>query len=296
MNQEKDKKSSLLALLITLLLHCLVALLLWLMHFGLTKIDEESGIMVMVGVDAQGGGEELMSSDVTDLHSEPQPETVDPAPAAVSAPTPTPAPVTPPTLTQDDDTAPFAAAEEEKKQKEQQEQERQRQIAEAERRQQEQLRRQQEEEARRKAEEEARRKAEEEAKRQAIQNQMAGMFNNNGSGGSSGLQGQANGNSTSGAASGNPGYGDYDLGGRGIMGSLPRPSFNRNISGKVVLQVAVNAQGHVVGEPKAIQGTTISDREIREAAIEAAKRARFKPIEGTSIVVGKITYYFDSNN
>jgi len=61
-------------------------------------------------------------------------------------------------------------------------------LAEAQR--QEELRKQQEEEARRKAEEEAaRKKAEEEAaKRKAINNQMAGLFNNNGSGGNTGLK------------------------------------------------------------------------------------------------------------
>jgi len=301
MNQ--DKKSRLIAIIVTLLVHILVALLLWLMHFGYTHVDDESGILVMVGVDAVGGVNEAISSNITDLEAEPQPETVEPAPtpAPATAPT-TPAPSPEPALTQDDDTAPYAAEQEkkekEKKLREQQELEKQR-LAEAERIRLEELRKQQEAEAKRIAEEEAKRKAEEERKQQEsqrINNQLAGLFNNNGTGGESGLQGQQNGNSTTGAASGSPGYGDYDLGGRGLRGSLPRPSFNKNITGKVVLFISVDAQGNVVGEPTVGTGTTIADQDIRKAAVDAAKRAKFTPIKGTSTTPGKITYYFDSNN
>ncbi|MDO4497212.1 MAG: energy transducer TonB, partial [Bacteroidales bacterium] len=220
-----------------------------------------------------------------------------PTPASTPAPAPKPTPAKEPVLTQDNAEAPYAA-EEQKKLKEQQEQQR-KQLAEAERLRQEEIRQQQEAEARRKAEEEAKRKAEEERKRQEsqrISNQIGGLFNNNDTGGESGLQGQANGNSTTGAASGSPGYGEYDLGGRGIVGSLPRPRFNKNVSGKIVLFVSVDAQGNVVGDPAVGQGTTISDRDIRQEAINAAKKAKFKPIQGKSTTPGKIVYYFDSNN
>lgn len=291
MNQ--DRKSSIIAIIVTLVVHLLIALLLWLMHFSFAKVNDESGILVMVGTEATGGGQEAIASNITDLDIEPQPETVDPAPINTPVPTPSPEPTPEPVLAQEDDTAPYAA-EEEQKLKEQQERERQLAVQK-----QEELRRQQEAEAKRKAEEEAKRKAEEERKRQEsqrISNQIGGLFNNNGSGAESGLQGQTNGNSTTGAASGSPGYGDFDLGGRGLVGSLPRPGFNKNISGKVVLLVSVDAQGNVVGEPVIGQGTTISDQEIRHAAIEAAKKARFKPINGTSTTPGKIIYYFDSNN
>lgn len=300
MNQ--DKQSRLIAIIVTLLVHILVALLLWLMHFGFSKVEDESGILVMVGVDAVGGGNEAIASDVTDLQAEPETETVEPAPTPATSPAPTPAPTPEPALTQDDDTAPYAAEQEKKEQekkiKEQQELEKKR-LEEAERIRQEEIRKQQESEAKRKAEEEAKRKAEEERKRQEsqrINNMMGGLFNNNGTGGDSGLQGQTNGNSTTGAASGSPGYGDYDLGGRGMIGSLPKPSFNKNISGKVVVFISVDAAGNVVGNPVAGKGTTISDPDIRNAAIEAAKKAKFKPINGTSTTPGKITYYFDSNN
>ena len=172
-----------------------------------------------------------------------------------------------------------------------------RQRAEAEARQQEELRRQQEEEARRKAAEEAARKkaAEEAAKRQAINNQMAGLFNNKGTGSTTGVQGDVNGNSSTGAATGSAGYGEFDLGGRGIVGALPRPRYNINVSGKVVVLITVDAAGNVKSATIG-KGTTTSSRELREAAVEAAKQAHFKAVSGTSITAGTITYYFDSNN
>lgn len=292
----EDKKSKSLGIIITLLVHLLLAVLLWLAHFGSVNRDEESGIMVMVGVDAEGGGEEMMQSDVTDLQPEPQPEDVPPTPSAAQ-PEPQPStPTTEPLLAQDDTEAPYAEAQrEEELKKKKAEEARLEALAEAKR--QEELRKQQEEEARRKAEEEAaRKKAEEEAaKRKAINNQMAGLFNNNGTGSNSGLQGSANGNSSTGATSGSPGYGEFDLGGRGMVGSLPRPSFDRNTSGKVVVLITVDAAG-LVKSATIGQGTTISDQQIRNSAKEAALKARFKAVSGNSLTPGKITYYFDSNN
>lgn len=292
----EDKKSKSLGIIITLLVHILVALLLWLAHFGSVNRDEESGIMVMVGVDAEGGGEEMLASDMTDLQPEPSPEDVPPTPPSAEA-TPQPAtPTTEPLLAQDDAEAPYAEAQkEEELKKKKAEEARLQALAEAQR--QEELRKQQEEEARRRAEEEAaRKKAEEEAaKRKAINNQMAGLFNNNGTGNNSGLQGAANGNSTTGATSGSPGYGEFDLGGRGMVGSLPRPAFDRNTSGKVVVLITVDAAG-LVKSATIGQGTTISDQQIRNSAKEAALKARFKAVSGSSLTPGKITYYFDSNN
>lgn len=292
----EEKKSKTLGIVISLLFHIIVALLLWLTYFGTTKQEDESGILVMVGVDAEGGGQELEQSDVTDLQPEPQPVEVPPTPPATpTPPQPTP-PSAEPVLAQEDAEAPYAAAQKEKELKEKQAEEA-RLLAQAEAQRQEELRKQQEEEARKRAEEEAaRKKAEEEArKRAAVQNQMAGLFNNNGSGTKTGAQGSANGNSTTGAASGSPGYGDFDLGGRGMVGSLPRPAFNRNTSGKVVVLITVDAAG-IVKSATIGQGTTISDQQIRNSAKEAALRARFKSVQGNSLTPGRITYYFDSNN
>ena len=162
----------------------------------------------------------------------------------------------------------------------------------------EEAKRKAEEEARRKAEEEARRKAEEEAKkRAAAQNLVTGAFGKNSGtdNTANGVQGSVGGNNPTGASRGNAGYGDYDLGGRGIVGSLPKPTFNVNANGKVVVRITVNGNGQVIAaEPTS--GTTISNQTVRSAAVEAAKKARFAVKEGAGNVTGTITYYFDSNN
>ncbi len=296
MNQ--DKQSKLIGLGVTVLVHVLLVVLLWFAYFGKPlSLEDESGILVMVGVDAEGDGNEVQASEVTDLHAEQAPLPVEPAPTPQTTPPPPPAPkpVAEALLAQDDPTAPSIAAEQaEELKKKQAEQERQKAE---ELRKQEELRRQQEEEARRKAEEEAaaRKAAEEAAKRQAINNQMAGLFNNNGEGGNTGLQGSPDGNSPKGAVSGSPGYGEFDLGGRGMVGALPRPNFEANLSGKVVVFINVDASG-IVKSATIGKGTTISDLSLRNAAREAALKARFKPINGTSLTPGTITYYFDSNN
>jgi len=295
---DQEKRSKLIGLSATLLVHVLLAVLLWLTYFGKSiPLDEESGILVMVGVDAQGGGNQMQQSAVTDLHPEPAPQPVKPAPTPQPTPPPAPAPKAKaePLLAQDDPEAPAIAAEQEKALKKKQADEARQKAEQA--RQQEELRKQQAEEAKRKAAEEAaaRKAAEEAAKRQAINNQMAGLFNQNGTSGNEGLQGSPEGNSSTGAASGSPGYGDFDLGGRGMVGSLPKPSFNSNLSGKIVIYINVDAAG-VVTSAVIGKGTTISDPGLRNAALTAAKKARFTRKSGTSQTPGTITYYFDSNN
>ncbi|MBO6011920.1 MAG: TonB family protein [Bacteroidales bacterium] len=277
---DQEKQSKLIGLCATILVHVLLAVILWLAYFGKpVNTEDESGILVMVGMDAEGNGNELKPSDATVLRPEPAPQDVEPAPAPqpTPPPAPSPKPAAEPLLAQDDASAPSIAAEKAEEHK-----------------------KKQAEEARLKAEEqkrqeEIRRQQEEAAKRQAINNQMAGLFNNKGNGDNQGLQGSPDGNSQTGAVSGSPGYGEFDLGGRGLVGSLPRPSFNANLSGKVVVYITVDASG-IVKSANIGRGTTISDQSLRNAAREAALKARFKSISGTSLTPGTITYYFDSNN
>lgn len=292
----EDKKSKVLGILLTLLLHILLGVLLWLAHFGVVQHEEESGILVMVGVDADAGGEEMMASEVTELEPETQPEDVPPTPATSSpAAEPVPSP-TDPVLTQEDAEAPYAA-EQREKELEAKKAEEARLLAQAEAKRQEELKRQQEAEARKKqiADSIAKVKAEQEAKRKAAIAAVSGAFAKSGNGSTAGTQGSVNGNSSTGAVSGSPGYGTYDLGGRGMVGSLPRPAFDRNTSGKVVVLITVDAAG-VVKSVTIGQGTTISDLQIRNAAKEAALKARFKAVSGNSLTPGTITYTFDSNN
>jgi len=301
MNKD-SKKDKIISLCVALFVHALVILLLVFLGFRYQEPEEESGILLMVGEVELSSGDESSVSDEADFE--------EPAPAAVATPTPSvpePAPEQP-LIAQNVEDAPALAAEKKKKEEEarkaeeqakrQKEIEAQRAAEQAKLKAEADAKAKAEAEARAKAEAEARRKAEEEAKkRAAAQNLVAGAFGKNSGTGdtANGVQGSVNGNSSNGASRGNAGYGEYDLGGRGIIGSLPRPSFNINASGKVVVRITVNSSGQVI-EAVPTTGTTTSNQTLRTAAIEAAKKARFVTKEGAGNQQGTITYLFDSNN
>ena len=317
MNNE-SKKDKIISLCIAIAVHALVIVLLVFLGFKYQAPEEESGILLMAGEVELSSGNESARTDASDI-VEPTP-----APEPVTEPTPAPMPQTAvpepavpepapeqPLIAQNIEDAPALAAEKKKKEEEakrkaEEEVRKKKQAEEAKRAEdarlkakaEEEAKRKAEEEARRKAEEEARRKAEEEArKRAAAQNLVTGAFGKNSGTGNvaNGVQGSVNGNNPTGASRGNAGYGDYDLGGRGIVGSLPKPTFNVNANGKVVVRITVNGNGQVIAaEPTS--GTTIANQTVRSAAVEAAKKARFAVKEGAGNVTGTITYYFDSNN
>lgn len=312
MNNE-SKKDKIISLCIAIAVHALVIVLLVFLGFKYQAPEEESGILLMAGEVELSSGNESARTDASDI-VEPTP-----APEPVTEPTPAPMPQTAvpepapeqPLIAQNIEDAPALAAEKKKKEEEakrkaEEEVRKKKQAEEAKRAEdarlkakaEEEAKRKAEEEAKRKAEEEARRKAEEEArKRAAAQNLVTGAFGKNSGTGNvaNGVQGSVNGNNPTGASRGNAGYGDYDLGGRGIVGSLPKPTFNVNANGKVVVRITVNGNGQVIAaEPTS--GTTIANQTVRSAAVEAAKKARFAVKEGAGNVTGTITYYFDSNN
>lgn len=110
------------------------------------------------------------------------------------------------------------------------------------------------------------------------------------------LFGQAESSSGSGYI-GNPvgrgqGGNSWTLSGRGIRGTLPQPSNNFKQEGKVVVQIRVNAAGDVV-DAKCVAGTSVTDRQTIQMALDAAKKARFT--KGDSEVIGTITYLFKFN-
>ena len=87
---------------------------------------------------------------------------------------------------------------------------------------------------------------------------------------------------------------DEGLRGRGLVGNLPVPSYPGNVSGKIVIRVAVDQHGRVTSAVYEPKGSTSSDAALVAAAIEAAKRARFT--ESRSFVQGgTITYNFKLN-
>lgn len=132
-----------------------------------------------------------------------------------------------------------------------------------------------------------------------VDNLMAGAFGKGNSMGSigdaedkKGVQGSTEGNVDTGAVEGT-GYGTYSLGNRSLAGSgnLPRPVYNVQEEGRVVVTITVSPEGKVV--KVAINSRTgTTSKELRNAALNAAKQAVFNPINGINNQEGTITYYF----
>lgn len=78
------------------------------------------------------------------------------------------------------------------------------------------------------------------------------------------------------------------ISGRILLTKNIQPVFNKDIEGKITVNITVNENGDVIsvsiGSP-----TSISDIEMRSNALEAAKRNKFS--HGNGIATGSITYY-----
>jgi TonB family protein len=102
------------------------------------------------------------------------------------------------------------------------------------------------------------------------------------------IAGHPEGNTKVGALTGEP---SAQLAGRQIMGSLPLPKYSENESGKVVIKIVVDAGGNVTSASVQPRGTTVSSSRMREAAREAALKAKFST--GSAVAQeGTITYIF----
>mgnify|MGYP002594716988 CR=1 FL=1 len=97
----------------------------------------------------------------------------------------------------------------------------------------------------------------------------------------------------------NPGYGDYDLGGRGLKGELPIPQYDAsNDEGTIVVSIYVDAQGKVTqaaATPSGSRGTAYANLTLRARAEAAARKAVFERKPGAVTERGTITYYFRQN-
>ena len=141
------------------------------------------------------------------------------------------------------------------------------------------------------------RKAAEEAARKKVAgafgkgSQMTG--NKGTSAGGTGTEGSKEGNSSTGAKTGTGGYGTFDLGGRSLgTGSLPKPAYNVQEEGRVVVNITVNPAGQVVATSINPQTNTVNSA-LRKAAEDAARKARFNTVDGVTNQTGTITYYFN---
>ncbi len=102
--------------------------------------------------------------------------------------------------------------------------------------------------------------------------------------------GHSQGNTSSGDTEGAP---SVQLKGRTI-GTLPFPEYNVNKAGKVVVEIRVDQYGKVINATAGVAGTTVQDKELWEAAKNAAIKARFNVSSTAATVqVGTITYIFN---
>ena len=153
---------------------------------------------------------------------------------------------------------------------------------------------------------EAKRLAKEKAERErkaaeaAAANRVTGAFSKGTSMGSrgegesgEGVEGVATGNSDTGKKQGIGGYGNFDLSGRSIgPEGLPRPVYNVQEEGIVVINIVVNPEGQVVSTGLNPKTNTVNPA-LRKAAEDAAKRARFNAVSGVNNQAGTITYQFN---
>ena len=84
----------------------------------------------------------------------------------------------------------------------------------------------------------------------------------------------------------------FDLNGRSLSGEgLPRPINTVQAEGRVVVTITVNPAGEVIATSINLR-TNTTDPQLRKAAEDAARRAKFNATDGVDNQTGTITYYF----
>lgn len=102
--------------------------------------------------------------------------------------------------------------------------------------------------------------------------------------------GHALGNTKNGESSGEP---KANLKGRTHNGTLPRPSYPVQASGTVVVKIWVDNYGVVQKAIAGVEGTTVTDKDLWNAARIAAKKASFNmSADAPPMQEGTITYIF----
>ena len=274
----EHRKEKLVGLLGTLIVHGIVFLLLWLLFIRASVPQAESGVPVLLGSEllAQGDGDKF---EMTEVDVQPIPQEISSQPENNFSPTGEKI------LSQDiEETIAIEPKKEEKKE----EKVTPSQPAE----------KNAPEQPKEKTEAELRAEAER-AAAEAAARRIAGAF---GKGNSmenrgeaetgKGIQGSTEGNSETGKPTGVGGYGSFDLNGRTLgEGGLPRPEYNVQDEGRVVVTIIVNPAGQVVSADIHRRTNTVNAT-LRKAALDAARKARFNAVNGVNNQSGTITYYF----
>lgn len=254
----KKQERHIVATIGTILFMLLVALLLWLIRLSAVLPEQEEGIEIAF-VEPEELEEEEISPTGDAAYAEEPTETASAAsasPAEEVATSPTPS--SPPEhIVSEEETLALERARKEKEERE--------------------------------AAERARKQKEAEAIAKA--QQMGNLFGNTGSNTGSGNN-DGNGQKGNPVGHGSSGGNSWSLAGRGIKGTLPQPANTFKQTGKVVVQIRVNAAGQVVDVRETIGGN-ISDRSTIQLALEAARKAKFT--EGDHDQIGTITYIFKEN-
>lgn len=146
-----------------------------------------------------------------------------------------------------------------------------------------------EQERRRRQEEAEQRRQEEEAKKAQAARIAGSAFKSVGAGQGSGSGDGQKGNPV---GRGSEGGNSWSLNGRSLKGRLAQPSYKGNDQGRIVVNIRVDQQGRVV-DASIGTGTTITSEQMRQAALQAAKKNVFST--GNSPAVGTITYNFTLN-
>jgi len=103
-------------------------------------------------------------------------------------------------------------------------------------------------------------------------------------------EGHASGNTMTGSSDGEP---SARLAGRNVVGSLLKPSYGVQKSGRVVVRIMVDREGNVTDAIAGVEGTSVTDRSLWSAAREAALQAHFNANPKAPISQeGTITYIF----
>ena len=260
----KREDFNIFSLLWTLLIHAGVIGLLLLLHLTKPVMQAESGVPVMLG-DMGNLDTDYEFTEVNSL----------PAPAPASVPVPV-APQAEPTITQNmEETIAIETGEKEKPVKP---------VETVKQPTPEEIRAEQE------------RKAAEEA-----QNLMANAFGRSSTMQASapaetntdvqGIMGSTEGNASQGKPTGVGSYGTWDLGGRDMVGELPRPTYNIQEEGRVVVTIIVDPEGNVI-DTRINNRTNTTNLQLRNAAEQAARKTKFNAIGGENNQTGTITYYF----
>lgn len=287
------KKSKIAGIIGTLLLHVLLLLFLWWYTLSLPPQQEEGGVPVMLGNTemAQGDADPYTMTEV-DVLPQPEAEVSEEVPAS-----PEPE-VKQPLITQHEESPVKVKKDEPKKEvpkkKEEKKVEKKKETPKEVK--------QEKPKERPKEKTEAEKRAEaEKAAAAAASSKIAGAFGKGSKMGSkgdgqsgTGIQGSPTGNSDTGKATGVGVSGEYELGnGRKVgPGGLPKPIYNVQDEGCVVVTIVVDPQGRVVSTDINKRRTNTVNPQLQKAALDAARKARFNTISGVDNQSGTITYYF----